>query len=113
MRDHESPLQHADRRDGADGDDVAGLRRFTRRGALSLGGAVVGAVAAGHTAPAMAGHDPRRPTPDRPPPSAELISYEEAVLAFRCHGFHLEMLDRPITPLGSHYVLIHFDIPTL
>jgi DMSO/TMAO reductase YedYZ molybdopterin-dependent catalytic subunit len=26
---------------------------------------------------------------------------------------HLEMLDRPTTPLGSHYQLIHFDIPTL
>jgi sulfane dehydrogenase subunit SoxC len=93
-------------------DDI-GARRLTRRAALSLGGAVAGAVTAAGAAPALAGHKEREPTPDRPPPSSDLISYEEAVLAFRCHGFHLEMLDRPITPLGSHYVLIHFDIPTL
>jgi DMSO/TMAO reductase YedYZ molybdopterin-dependent catalytic subunit len=104
-----------DRADAPDesGAGEDGLRRLTRRGALSLGGAVAGAVTAGRAVPALAAHEPRRPTPDRPPPSADLISYEEAVLAFRCHGFHLEMLDRPITPLGSHYVLIHFDIPTL
>ncbi|HWT23220.1 MAG TPA: sulfite oxidase [Solirubrobacteraceae bacterium] len=88
-------------------------RRLTRRAALSLGGALAGAATAATAAPALAGHQPRQPTPDRPPPSADLISYEEAVLAFRCHGFHEEMLDRPITPLGSHYVLIHFDIPAL
>lgn len=41
------------------------------------------------------------------------MTYEETRLAFRCHGFHLELLDRPITPLGSHYQLIHFDIPDL
>jgi DMSO/TMAO reductase YedYZ molybdopterin-dependent catalytic subunit len=96
---------------GADG--AGGPRRLTRRAALSLGGAVAGAAAAGGALPAFAGHNPRQPTTDRPPPSKDLISYEEAVLAFRCHGFHLEMLDRPITPLGSHYVLIHFDIPQL
>jgi DMSO/TMAO reductase YedYZ molybdopterin-dependent catalytic subunit len=73
-----------------------------------------GLAAGGATAPsAYAGHVPPQPTPDRPPNSHELISYEEARLAFRCHGMHLEMLDRPTTPLGSHYQLIHFDIPTL
>ena len=70
-------------------------------GAAAMGGA------------AWAGHEPRRPTPDRPPPSSDLVSYEETVLAFRNHGFHLEMLDQEITPLGSHYQLIHFDIPQL
>src|SRR5687768_3246729 len=70
-------------------------RRLTRRAALSLGGAVAGAATAAGAVPALAGHQPRQPTPDRPPPSADLISYDEAVLAFRCHGFHEEMLDRP------------------
>ena len=85
---------------------------MTRRAALSIGGAVVGAAGLGGAVPALAGHERRRPTPDRPPPSADLVSYEETMLAFRNHGFHLEFLDRPITPLGSHYLLIHFDIPT-
>ena len=109
------PRSLVDRPDAPDASGAGedGLRRITRRAALSLGGAVAGAVTAGHALPALAAHEPRRPTPDRPPPSTDLVSYEEAVLAFRCHGFHLEMLDRPITPLGSHYVLIHFDIPTL
>jgi DMSO/TMAO reductase YedYZ molybdopterin-dependent catalytic subunit len=86
---------------------------MTRRAALSIGGAVVGAAGLCGAAPALAGHERRRPTPDRPPPSADLVSYEETILAFRNHGFHLEFIDRPITPLGSHYLLIHFDIPQL
>jgi Oxidoreductase molybdopterin binding domain len=94
--------------EGAAGDDP----RVTRRAALAMGGALAGAAAASAT-PAMAGHEPRQPTPNRPPPSSDLFSYEETVLAFRNHGFHLETLDRPITPLGSHYLLIHFDIPQL
>jgi len=36
---------------------------------------------------------------------------EEVALAFRCHGMHLEALQHPITPLGQHFVLIHFDVP--
>ena len=42
-----------------------------------------------------------------------MFSYEETRLAFRNHGFHLEFLDRPITPVASHFQLIHFDVPTL
>ncbi len=88
--------------------DTAGL---TRRAALTLTGAAAAALVA--EGPAAADHKPPRPTPDRPPPTADLVSYEETVLAFRCHGFHSEFLDRPITPLGSHYLLIHFDVPQL
>src|SRR5919107_73046 len=85
-----------------------------RRQALRLGAVAAGVAATGAMAPeAHAGHVQPLPTPDRPPPSHQLITYEEARLAFRCHGMHLEMLDRPVTPLGSHYQLIHFDIPTL
>ena len=63
--------------------------------------------------PAQAGHQRARAPPDRPRPADDLVSYEEARLAFRNHGFHLETLDRPITPLGSHFLLIHFDVPEL
>src|SRR4051794_10512665 len=88
-------------------------RGLTRRSVLARGAAAAGAVAAsGVAAPAaLAGHTPAPPTPDRPPPSSDLISYEEVALAFRCHGMHLEALRFPITPLGQHFVLIHFDVP--
>jgi DMSO/TMAO reductase YedYZ molybdopterin-dependent catalytic subunit len=92
-------------------DDLPAAARLTRRAALAMTGAA--AAALGADAVARANHKPPRPTPDRPPPSADLVSYEETVLAFRCHGFHSEFLDQPITPLGSHYLLIHFDIPQL
>jgi DMSO/TMAO reductase YedYZ molybdopterin-dependent catalytic subunit len=39
------------------------------------------------------------------------ISREELQLAARNHGMPLEMLRYEITPLGLHYLLIHFDIP--
>jgi hypothetical protein len=37
----------------------------------------------------------------------------EVVVKSRCHGFHLEGLTYPITPMGMHYLLIHYDIPEL
>jgi DMSO/TMAO reductase YedYZ molybdopterin-dependent catalytic subunit len=104
----ESSASTSDAR-AADGRTVLG-----RRAALGLGAAAAGtAVTAAMAPPAVAGHNPPRSTPDRPPASADLVTYEETRLAFRCHGFHLELLDRPVTPLGSHFQLIHFDIPTL
>jgi sulfane dehydrogenase subunit SoxC len=39
------------------------------------------------------------------------ISLEELQLAARNHGLPLETLRDPITPLGLHHLLIHFDIP--
>jgi DMSO/TMAO reductase YedYZ molybdopterin-dependent catalytic subunit len=78
-----------------------------------MGAAGTGVLAAGGAATAWAGHDPPLPTPDRPPPSSTLFSYEETRLAFRNHGMHLELLDRDITPVASHFQLIHFDIPTI
>jgi sulfane dehydrogenase subunit SoxC len=39
------------------------------------------------------------------------ISQEELQLAARNHGMPLEALRHAITPLGLHYLLIHFDIP--
>ena len=87
---------------------------LTRRSLLARGaaaGAGAAAAAAAGAAPAAAGHNPPSPTPDRPPPSSDLVGHEEVVLAFRCHGMHLEALQHPITPLGQHFVLIHFDVP--
>ena len=41
------------------------------------------------------------------------ITPEELQLAVRNHSMPLEALHYDITPLGLHYVLIHFDIPAL
>ena len=41
------------------------------------------------------------------------ISPEELQLAARNHGMPLEALRWPITPLGLHYLLIHYDIPAV
>jgi DMSO/TMAO reductase YedYZ molybdopterin-dependent catalytic subunit len=41
----------------------------------------------------------------------EPISLEELQLATRNHGMPLEALRWDITPLGLHYLLIHYDIP--
>ena len=52
--------------------------------------------------------------PDRP--AAELsepagISVAELQLAARNHGMPLEALREPVTPVGLHYLLTHYDIP--
>jgi DMSO/TMAO reductase YedYZ molybdopterin-dependent catalytic subunit len=39
------------------------------------------------------------------------ISREELQLAVRNHGMPLEVLRWPVTPVGLHYLLIHYDIP--
>ena len=41
------------------------------------------------------------------------ISLEELQLATRNHGMPLELLREPITPVGLHYLLIHYDIPAV
>jgi DMSO/TMAO reductase YedYZ molybdopterin-dependent catalytic subunit len=41
------------------------------------------------------------------------ISLEELQLAARNHGMPLEVLRDPITPVGLHYLLIHYDIPAV
>src|SRR6188472_1285212 len=38
---------------------------------------------------------------------------DEVGLALRNPGMPLEALRRPITPIGMHYVLIHFDVPEI
>jgi sulfane dehydrogenase subunit SoxC len=43
----------------------------------------------------------------------EPISIEELQLAVRNHGMPLEALRYPVTPLGLHYLLSHYDIPAV
>jgi DMSO/TMAO reductase YedYZ molybdopterin-dependent catalytic subunit len=43
--------------------------------------------------------------------SVEGITREELQLAARNHGMPLEVLRWPVTPVGMHYLLIHYDIP--
>jgi sulfane dehydrogenase subunit SoxC len=42
---------------------------------------------------------------------AHVITFEELQLAARNHGLPLEALRHDVTPVGLHYLLIHFDIP--
>lgn len=43
--------------------------------------------------------------------TTEEITLEELQLAARNHGMPLEGLAYDVTPLGMHYLLIHFDVP--
>ena len=47
------------------------------------------------------------------PVRSQEFTREEVWLALRNHGMHLEGLRYPITPVGMHYLLIHFDIPLI
>ena len=42
-----------------------------------------------------------------------MISHDELQLAARNHGMPLEALRHEITPVGLHYLLIHYDIPVV
>jgi len=44
---------------------------------------------------------------------SEGISLEELQLAARNHGMPLEALRWDVTPIGLHYLLIHYDIPAV
>jgi DMSO/TMAO reductase YedYZ molybdopterin-dependent catalytic subunit len=43
--------------------------------------------------------------------TSEPISIEELQLATRNHGMPLEALRWPVTPVGLHYLLVHYDVP--
>ena len=40
-------------------------------------------------------------------------SLEELQLAARNHGMPLEALRYEVTPVGLHYLLVHFDVPAV
>ena len=98
-----------------------------RRGFLAGGAAAMAAYAAARAraqvttgnpsqqTPSVCTTVPDTPTVERPAPqqASHVFSAPETELAFRNHGMHAELLRRPVTPLGSHYLLIHFDIPAL
>lgn len=44
-------------------------------------------------------------------PGSSLITHEELQLAWRNRALPLEALRYPVTPLGMHYVLVHYDVP--
>src|SRR3954471_10841276 len=50
---------------------------------------------------------------DLPPGTAEAsaITPDELRLAARNHGMPLEALAYDVTPVGMHYLLIHYDVP--
>lgn len=52
-------------------------------------------------------------TPSRVAAHGEAISMAELRLAARNHALPLEALRYDVTPLGLHYLLIHYDIPDL
>jgi sulfane dehydrogenase subunit SoxC len=41
------------------------------------------------------------------------ITAQELQLAARNHGMPLEALRHPVTPIGLHYLLVHYDVPVV
>src|SRR5262249_41230199 len=48
-----------------------------------------------------------------PPPTDRPLTFEELQLATRNRGMPLEALRYDVTPVGLHYLLVHFDIPAI
>lgn len=59
--------------------------------------------------PSAPSHDPR--LLGRPQTSSTRYTRDELEAASRNHAFYLEMLGLDTTPIGAHYVVLHFDIP--
>src|SRR6516164_1025478 len=51
--------------------------------------------------------------PSRIAEIGEGISQDELQLAGRNHGMPLEAMRYDVTPIGLHYLLIHYDIPAV
>ena len=56
---------------------------------------------------------PEGPCKTSPPPTDGPLTLEELQLAARNHGMPLEALRYDVTPVGLHYLLVHFDIPVV
>src|SRR5688500_10177048 len=64
----------------------------------------------------MQTEQPGRPAPTYATPSDPTegpLTFEELALATRNRGMPLEALRYDVTPVGLHYLLVHFDIPTM
>ena len=61
--------------------------------------------------PTLTGSDESVSAPARVADIGEGISLDELRLAARNHGIPLEALRYDVTPVGLHYLLIHYDIP--
>jgi DMSO/TMAO reductase YedYZ molybdopterin-dependent catalytic subunit len=48
-----------------------------------------------------------------PPPTEGPLTFEELQLAARNRGIPLEALRYDVTPVGMHYLLVHFDVPAI
>src|SRR3954468_8826255 len=91
------------------------MLRLTRR-RLGLGTALLGTVFSRRALAAETGactnnipiHQPTAERPD-PQDNDNDFSEPEIEMAFHNHGFNFESLGSPITPIGGHYVLSHFD----
>src|SRR5689334_13265496 len=68
-----------------------------------------------HAAVGTAAAAPESSAPATAPttPTTGPITREELHLASRNHAMPLEMLRWPVTPVGMHYLLIHFDAPRI
>ena len=53
------------------------------------------------------------PVNPHPPPTDGPLTFEELQLATRNRGMPLEALRYDVTPVGMHYLLVHFDVPAL
>lgn len=58
-------------------------------------------------------HDTLEPDDWRHTDKRDDITAAELQLAKRCHGAHIETLSQDVTQVGSHYLLIHYDVPYL
>ncbi len=56
---------------------------------------------------------PRRMRVPPPPPTSGPLTFDELGLATRNKGMPLEGLRWDVTPVGMHYLLVHFDIPAI
>lgn len=106
---------------GADEAAPPERRAISRRGFMAMGAVAATALTGRRERPSssettgMCTTIPDTPTVARPDPQENWrdFSAAETTLAFRNHGMHAELLREAITPLGAHYLLIHFDIPKL
>jgi DMSO/TMAO reductase YedYZ molybdopterin-dependent catalytic subunit len=53
------------------------------------------------------------PAPSQQISNSTDVTLEELQLATRNHGMPLEALRYPVTPVGLHYLLTHYDIPSV